>query len=375
MNLRIIGGRANPFKDVNVDEPKENPALEQDEEEEWGFPYRFNYRYIYIVEHIYDLINDDGDYEQAREMFQTNNIGTIFREDYQRLQRDLDNGMDLDEDEEEFIKELRERVSGIVGELRRHFGKFRGGKIYDDPNIKREDATAILEKLYEDYHDDMRKINDLLGDAMDEIHFKQNFAKARSNLKEVTRIMEGWTAASLNHGVSFEIPHYFIAEYNNMIEFLTHVEMNPRNRDDDSEDIQFNDEDWENMGAGFSRERDTTSNIRNVGGAIPERITDTLSSPHLEIRKLIRFMTRLVDYITELVDEPQTEQVISNTRQASRKLNEALEYFDKHYSDIATERYLNDEGLMEDYNNIVAQAVEANNFLNLDYGSDERKTT
>ena len=238
MNLRLVGGKEGRKRYPPIrDKEEENPALESEDENEFGFPYRFTDNYINNVEEIYNLINNEGDYEQARELLQSQHIGTIFVEDMRRLQHDLDNGMDLDAEEEQFIKDLTDMVVGIRDELRNHFSK------------------------------------------------------------------------------------------------------------------------------------------RKRGGAIPERITDTLPSPHLMIRKAIRLMTRLVDYITELVDEPQTEQVISNTRQASRKLNEELDYFDKHYSDIATERYLNDEGLMEDYNNIVAQAVEANNFLNLDYGSSESKTT
>jgi hypothetical protein len=238
MNLRLIGGKEGQKRYPPIrDKEEENPALESEEENEFGFPYRFTDNYIDNVEHIYNLINDNGDYEQARELLQSQNIGTIFVEDMRRLQHDLDNGMDLDAEEEQFIKDLTDMMKGIRDELRNHFSK------------------------------------------------------------------------------------------------------------------------------------------RKRGGAIPERVSDTLTNDEGLVRQQIRFMTRIVDYITQLVDEPQTEEVESRIRQLSRKLNDALDYFDKHFSHVATHRFLNDEGLMEDYNNIVSQAVEANNFLNLDYGSSERKTT
>lgn len=233
MNLRLVGGRDNPFKNYSLDRQNENPALEP-EEEEFGFPYRFTNQYVDAVEEIYNSINN-GDYEGARESFRSQNIGTIFGEDMLRLRNDLQNGMELDTEEEQFIKDLRDMVVGIRKELEQHFGK------------------------------------------------------------------------------------------------------------------------------------------RMRGGAIPERITDTITNDERFARRYIRYMTRLVDYITELVDEPQTEQVVSETRKACRILNNELDYFDTHFSEIATREWLNENDLLVDYNNIVSQAVEANQFLNLDYGSSERK--
>jgi len=236
MNLRLVGGRDNPFKPHYIDEPEENPALEP-EGEDFGFPYRFTNAFIDSVEEIYNSINN-GDYEGARESFHSQNIGTIFGEDMLRLRNDLQNGMELDAEEEELIKDLRDMVVGITRELQQHFGK------------------------------------------------------------------------------------------------------------------------------------------RMRGGANPERVSDTIPSPHLFIRRQISFMRRVIERIDTLLGNPNhTEADVSEARELTRKGNEVLDYFDNHYSEIATDRYLNDEGLMEDYNNIVEQLIFLNQHFNMDYGSSESKTT
>jgi hypothetical protein len=130
-NLRMIGGKEfRPRKPVFGNKEEEDPALESESEEEnWGWPYRFTDEYIDRVEEIYNLINDNGDYEQARDLFHQYSIGSIFTEDYQRLQNDLRNGMDLDGEEENMIKDLKEMVLDIINELKQFFGKrMRGGK-------------------------------------------------------------------------------------------------------------------------------------------------------------------------------------------------------------------------------------------------------
>lgn len=141
-NLRQIGGKVyHPRKPSLSNDTKIDHALESDEED-WGFPYRFTDEFVDRVEEIYDLINDNGDYEQARDLFQQYQIGTIFREDYQRLRNDMRDGMDLDGDDETFIKDLKDRVEGIIQEFKQHFGKrMRGGM--------RENLTPFIFKKFD----------------------------------------------------------------------------------------------------------------------------------------------------------------------------------------------------------------------------------
>ena len=129
-NIRKVGGRIYIPKEPPFSKEKRDPALESESDEEtWDFPYRFTDEFVDRVEEIYELINDNGDYERARELFQQHQIGTIFREDMIRLQNDMRNGMDLDVNDENFIRDLRGMVEGIIQELRQHFGKRkRGGK-------------------------------------------------------------------------------------------------------------------------------------------------------------------------------------------------------------------------------------------------------
>jgi len=140
-NLRMVGESSNSSSDESsidggkISRPKNPEFYKKNErdnalEEEFEFPYRFTNEFIDRVEEVHDLINDNGDYERARDLFAEYEIQSIWRHDYQRLRRDLRRGMDLDEEDEALIEDLKNLIESIVDELKQHFGKRRkGGKL------------------------------------------------------------------------------------------------------------------------------------------------------------------------------------------------------------------------------------------------------
>lgn len=84
--------------------------------EDWEYIYRFNYRFVELIEQIYDLVVAN-DCDQARELYQINDIENIFRDDMIKIQDDLNNGMIYLEEDMKFLTDLRERILFIRNKI------------------------------------------------------------------------------------------------------------------------------------------------------------------------------------------------------------------------------------------------------------------
>jgi len=139
----------------------------------------------------------------------------------------------------------------------------KGGKI----NAENNEITKFL--LKHDLPSDIKKMRKLLTEAFEEIFIGDN-ATARQDVKQVGAILEQYNVLLAPNTTENYIPADILQRYEEILDLLRPRPPSLLRRSSPNNsvgDIQFNDADWEFLGAGLSRERETTNgNLRLIGG-------------------------------------------------------------------------------------------------------------
>jgi hypothetical protein len=199
-----------------------------------------------------------NDYNQLDESrYPTNEALVAAKQEKMRLSNMIEHGLTLFEEQYKLWSEYANTINGRTGS-----GRKSGGKV-----SRKEENENYSAVFFNDLKSDIKKIRRLLDEAAEEL-FLGDLTTARQDLKQVTRIMEEYNSIALHREISFQFPRDILDEYEDLMEQLTNMELGDHQRRNNSfssgDNIQFNNADWEFLGAGFSREREHINNIRKI---------------------------------------------------------------------------------------------------------------